>query len=59
MTPNLVIAVVQDTCIAAMLRIAADCDDKIAEEVISSVSEVRQNGGRHIQRVYRLFSRHP
>jgi AP-4 complex subunit epsilon-1 len=42
-----------------MLRIAADCDDKIAEEVISSVSEVRQNAGRHIQRVYRLFSRHP
>ncbi|EDR09136.1 uncharacterized protein LACBIDRAFT_296456 [Laccaria bicolor S238N-H82] len=42
--------VVQDTCIAAMLRIAADCDGKIAEEVISSVSEVRQNAGRHIQR---------
>lgn len=59
LTLNLAVAVVQDACIAAMLRIAADCDGVIAEKVISSVSEVRQNAGRHIQRVYPSFSGHP
>jgi hypothetical protein len=41
---------VQEPCILAMLRIAADCEE-LPMEVVQTVSETGQNAGRHIRRV--------
>lgn len=43
-------AVVQEPCLLAMLRIAADCEE-IPVEVTRTVSETSQSAGRHIRRV--------
>ncbi|KAF9445900.1 ARM repeat-containing protein [Macrolepiota fuliginosa MF-IS2] len=45
---------VQEPCLLAMLRIAADCD-KIPAEVTKAVSEASQIAGRHIRRRCDLF----
>lgn len=41
--------IVQEPCLLAMLRIAADCEE-IPKEVMQTVSEAGQNASRHIRR---------
>ncbi|KAJ3565906.1 hypothetical protein NP233_g7346 [Leucocoprinus birnbaumii] len=41
--------IVQEPCLLAMLRIAADCEE-VPKEVMQNVSEAGQNASRHIRR---------
>lgn len=47
-------AAVQEPCLLAMLRIAADCEE-IPLEVTKTISEAGQNAGRHIRRVSQIL----
>jgi len=50
---DIVIAIVQEPCLLAMLRLAADCEE-VPEQAIQIVSEAVQTAGRHIRRVSRM-----
>lgn len=47
---SLWVAAVQEPCLLAMLRIAADCEE-IPTGIIMAVSEISRNAGRHIRHV--------
>ena len=46
------IVIVQEPCLLAMLRLAADCEE-IPKQVTQTVSKVAQNASRHIRHVSR------
>lgn len=47
---DFVVVPVQDACLLAMLRLAADCED-IPSETLGTISKLKEASGRHIKRV--------
>lgn len=44
----------QDACLLAMLRLAADCEE-VPSEIVGTVSKLREASGRHIKRVSIIY----